>query len=404
MFQFNRYQHPDEVPELHAGLNALCAHYEQFHDHAFMARRALDLLERHPGSLKLLLVNLRLQLWCQEGEGPHLGVEAMAPVLRTALERRLGSALAHFAQQEILGVLGEAGAAALAPGLEQLESARRVQARVGHAGLLAQAERPLGRDAGAKPAIYFLPAASGFFSTLENVLLMAFYTELCGGRLVLAPQRYWWRYGLAFDAIFGDLFEIADESQSAGVNWYTRDSVAQWLAQAGAEVQGRFFDYKCQCYPQLFDAIADFLRQFPDDASLEAQGFIAFLRGGDKFSQETVAFPHRLIESMLDAAVQRHGSVQLLSDDWRLAESLARVFPGVRNITQPSSQGHQFASHVTAEDVLKILRNFHALCTCAVSAGCPSSNLVNAANVVRLVRGREVLVSRLFPVPAYLLL
>jgi len=402
MLQFNRYHLPGEPKELLNEFFALISHFEIFRDYDFLIRKARTLLERFPNSERLLCANARLYLWARSTRS----TAAPSDILVHSLRQRCAQPLSFFAQQELVGVFGIQGLQQIGVPTENLATAIRIT--TWNYGEERQKQRvprlgtnPLHHK---KPPLHFIPATSGFFSTIENILLMAYIADSNGSRLVLAPEKYWWRYDMAFTAIFGDLFELADDSITTKVKWITRDSAAQWLQSAGDSVQVGFFAAKHSYYLEVHAALVSYMKTTGKRPKSAADTALLFLRGGDKFSQETIAFPYRLIEATIAKLDSQCGRVQVLSDDWRIAEALTTDNPQLLNITQETSLGHQLGMDRSVDDVWKIIENFISVCSAEVSAGCPSSNLINAANVYRRAMGHRIAVTELFPIEAYLLL
>ncbi|MEY2600150.1 MAG: hypothetical protein RLZZ142_2409 [Verrucomicrobiota bacterium] len=402
MLQFHRYYDQADPAEFNEACARLCDGFQSSGDLQGFTLGLTSLLSRFPDHPKLLLMCLRALSWTRQPGFPFTVSQDFLQIFR----RHLTPPRPHFFQQETLGVLGREFFEANALPLESFALGLHTQSRPS----LAHPPSPVlpPQDPMRQP-VYFLPAYSGFFSMVEAVLLMDFYaTTIAGGRLVLAPESYWWKYEVSFREIYGSLFEVLPPDAAQGITFFDRNSVARWLETAGPDVQQSFFDFKCARYQQVHQLSRQFLASRSVPPFAPETGAVLYLRGGDKFAQETVPFPQRLIDEELRFLLEQQsmggGEVSVLSDDWNLSVAITERFPGVRNLTRPSMKGHTITNHRSTRDVIEILENFLLLCDAPVCAACPSSNLVNAAHHFRMGAGRKVHTSRLFPVTSYLML
>jgi hypothetical protein len=390
MFQFNRYGRPKNtyVPE-----DVLFLAIRQYIENSDVGRfycTLMSLLEKYC-DVSVCLMALRVSSWLRNGEfSGQPGKDA----LYTIVEESINEKIDCFQQQELLGLLGR-----------DWFRARDLTSKV---DLAIDLQGDYKRGGGfceftGGPLFYALPSFSGLFSTIESIFLLWFFaTEIRGGTLVLAPERYWWRYEIPFRDIFGSFFSIIMEEDVANVSWVPRSELFQWFQSSEPDVKKKFHNFKCANYPIIISIFNNYFLQ-SGEKQLTPVDAIVFIRGGDKIDQETVPFPEQLVLEELQH-LQSHGRVGLLSDDWTLANQYSSKLPYVVNLTQTDSSGHYLGRCRTKADVIKIIQNMLALCLTPVAVGCPSSNLINAANYYRRGTGRDVYKSDLFPVPTYLLL
>ncbi len=339
---------------------------------------------------------LRVKHW----EGTPTLHKAFSGHLQPSLASHLEKAIPHFAQQEIFSLLGEEF---FSSNPSFVRSPLTLARAINHLAVSSNTPLPPLTAPHQGNPIYFAPVFSGFFSIIENLLLMDFFSRLAGGHLVLSPEQFWWGYEVRFSEIFPSLFQIADPSQTERISWFTRDGAADWLQSQTPELQFEFFKFKCAQYNLISDHCAKFLERLGVSQLDYNSSSVLFLRGGDKFSQETVPFPDSLVTFELGRLSSLGDGVQVLSDEFNMAQELQNRFPGVQNISRQSMQGHTLLGNRNRQDVIEILQNFLFLSNSRVAAGCPSSNLMNAANQARIGRGCPAYTSKTFPVPAYLL-
>ena len=402
MIQFNRYYSQADPADLNEACSRLCADFQSTGDLQRFTLGLTTVLASFPDHPKLLLMCLRALSWTDQPGFPS----NISPDFLQIFQRHLASPRPHLFQQETLGILGreffENHSVPLQPFALGVHTQRPTPL------LPPPAPSLLPPDSHRQP-IYFLPSYSGFFSMIEAVLLMDFYAStIAGGRLVLAPEHHWWKYEVPFRQIYSPLFHVLPPKAAQGVTFFDRQSVAQWLEAAIPDAQKSFFDFKCARYQQIHHLSRQFLSSRGVPPFAPEIGSVLYLRGGDKFAQETVPFPQSLIDAELRSLLEQQpgvsGDVCVLSDDWNLATAITSRFPGVRNLTRPSMTGHTITNNRSVRDVIEILENFLLLCDAPVCAACPSSNLVNAAHHFRIGAGRTVHTSRLFPVTSYLML
>ena len=399
MIQFHRYPTNEELPEITLATQSLCAEYELSGNLDQFTNNVEKLLFRFEDSRKLLLMYLRLKQWA----GKDKFLSGLPENVLTLLTNHISTKLPHFYEQEAYGLLGPQFFLNHGFDDNKLSLARSI-----NKSILAFRERgqcnSLGKGNITDTPIYFLPTTTGFFSTIENVLLMDFYARYVGGHLVLAPENFWWRYAVPFAEIFPENFSIAGNSSINDVKWFTRNGVADWLASIDESIKLDFFRFKCDRYSEIFQSANDFLLKENRYLHELQDETVLFLRGGDKIRQETISFPNALIDEEVSLLATGKNIINLISDDWDMAERLSARFSQIRNVTLKSSKGHTFVSNISRQDVIEILDKFCALCSASVSAGCASSNLINASNLVRIGRGLKNSNSKLFPIETYLLI
>jgi hypothetical protein len=396
MIQFNIYNRDNEPPDLSRDVDLACDDYRTGGDVSQLAARLELLTVRHPNSLKLFLMFLRAKMW----EGRSALGDSLSSVAIHTLKSHLEPPVHHFAQQEIIGILG----------LELYNQIRQTNdplALAVNIHLFSISKKSVSFEfetSHRSLPIHFLPSTSGFFSIIENILLMDFHARISGRRLVLAPEKFWWPYEVTFRELFGDIFEVAEPCEVDGISWFPRDSAMLWLNELHAEHQFEFFKFKCFAYQRIRTRCENYLRLSSVSELKTDSSSVLFLRAGDKFLQETIPFPDHMIAFELGSLSTIGERALVLSDDYSLGKRLEMRFSGVNNISRTRMEGHTLGGNRHRQDVIEIIQNYLCLAKGKVVAGCPSSNLMNAANLTRLGSGCHVHTSDLFPVAAYLLL
>jgi len=390
MFQFNRYGFLQNTNVSKDVLFGAISKYNKDSNASEFYVALRTLLENYD-DLSICLMALRVSSWLRDDDS--LCTQRNEDLYKI-VEKTARRELDCFSQQELLGLLGVEWF--VKRGLtDSIRLANDLETDFPRDSYM--------NDTLTNSHLYALPSYSGFFSTIESILLLWFFATVINGKtLVLAPEKYWWGYEVRFEDIFGSLVAIAREEDASKVSWIPRDSVFQWFKNSEWEKKKIFHKFKCTKYPIIVSILNNYFIHYSGIEVMPVD-VIMFIRGGDKVDQETVPFPEKLVLKELQQ-LQHNGRVGLLSDDWALANQYAMKLPFVENLTHSDSSGHFFGSCRTKNDVMKIIQNVLALCLAPVAVGCPSSNLINAVNYYRKGVGREIYKSELFPVATYLLL
>ena len=390
MFQFNRYGFLQNTNVSKEALFSAIIQYNKDSNVIEFYFRLISLLEKHE-DVSICLMALRVFSWLQnDGSLSSKRKEDLFKIVENIAKNKLDC----FSQKELLGLLGAKWFIE-----RDLTDSIKLAYDLERGFTLGEYKN----ESIESQYLYGLPCTSGFFSTIESILLLWFFATIINRKtLVLAPERYWWSYEVRFEDLFGSLIAIAKEEDARKVSWIPRDSVSQWFQTSESTTKTSFNNFKCNKYPLIISMLNNYFIQYGAE-KLPPVDVLVFIRGGDKLEQETVSLPENLVIMELEQ-LKTHGRIGLLSDDWAMANKYATKLPYVENLTQSDSAGHFLVHCRTRNDVMKIIQNVLALCFTPVAIGCPSSNLINAVNYYRRGVGREVYKSELFPISTYLLL
>lgn len=390
MFQFNRYGFSQNTNVSKDVLFGAIRQYNKDHDTKVLFSKLTSLLYSYE-DVSICLMTLRVLSWLKDDD--YISSQ-MKEDIYIIVEKIANKKMDCFSQQELLGLLGYKWFVE-----RDLTDAIRLGFDLDRNFTLNEHQN---EDID-NSYFYALPPFSGFFSTIESILLLWFFATVVNGKtLVLAPEKYWWCYDISFEDIFGSFIAIAKEEDAIKASWITRDSVFEWFQNSESTTKKSFHKFKCIKYPAIISILNNYFIQY-GVKRLPIVDVVVFLRGGDKVEQETVSYPENLVFKELQK-IQDHGRIGLLSDDWALANQYSMKLPYLENLTQSDSAGHFLGNCRTKNDVMKIIQNVLALCYAPVAIGCPSSNLINAVNYFRRGVGRDIYKSELFPVSTYLLL
>ena len=229
----------------------------------------------------------------------------------------------------------------------------------------------------------YTPPPTGFFSVIENILIAKFICRLQRKTFRLDENfQNWWRYPVAFNAIFPNTFELHDSSTDRPVKYMQWKVAREIMKSAGHDVLKYFSKFKLDEYKKIKQKLAAWLNDQGDAVELSAQSAVYFIRGGDKLLLETVAPPDHVIENDFDQIFKFSDRFMVLSDDYQMAESFRHQYGAskIENITDRSCGGYYAMSTSSVEDVRRIVKNYLIIASVKYSMSCPSSNLVNSAH------------------------
>lgn len=244
--------------------------------------------------------------------------------------------------------------------------------------------------------VLYRPAKSGFFSVLENIVNAHILAKAIGKELLLDESGDWWIYKIPFQNLFGGLFRSAGITSilhSANMKALRLDFpvMRHLVASLAFEAPTYFRAQKRALYQPLGSSLS--LNANLKDASHKDRPLFYF-RAGDKLLLESIRLPTDFVIQDMKLGLRNYGAISVLSDDWSTAESLSDILGGgakVINLTEPQFRGY-FSKSVnpqlpidtnSIDDIRAILNNFTYMVQSAFVVGCPSSNLVNAAQWCR---------------------
>jgi hypothetical protein len=256
--------------------------------------------------------------------------------------------------------------------------------------------------------VLYRPAKSGFFSVLENIVNAHVLAKAIGKELLLDESGDWWIYKIPFQNLFGGLFRSAGITsilQSANLKAVTLDFpiMRYFVASLAYEAPIYFKAQKRAFYEPLRTSLS-LNSSLSDDSHKDRPLF--YFRAGDKLLLESIRLPTDLVIQDMKLGLRNYGQISVLSDDWSTAQSLSDILGGgarIINLTEPQFRGY-FSKSVnpqlpidtnSIDDIRAIINNFTYMVQSAFVVGCPSSNLVNAAQWCRPEQPRYLQLSSL---------
>ena len=222
----------------------------------------------------------------------------------------------------------------------------------------------------------YQPRNSGFFSTLENLIVAAYVARLSNKTLVIDNTYDWWNY----EESFGDIFRNAFNSKLISVlpnnaEAIHFDSMRDFIFKGGEVYLQQFYKFKIHMYGNI---LRDIRRYYKGELFNIERAGLMFVRGGDKANIEAPVQPWEHYKRDLTDLSRRVSRMAVLSDQHTTA-AYARAGTSAINLTPTDHNGyhHVFGRKVSC---LPILKNYLALVDCLESVSCPSANLVNAAH------------------------
>jgi len=256
--------------------------------------------------------------------------------------------------------------------------------------------------------LLYRPAKSGFFSVIENIINAHVLAKAIGKELLLDESGDWWIYKIPFQNLFGGLF------RSAGITSLLRSEnmsairiefpVMRYYVASLAYEAPIYFKAQKRAFYQTLGRSLSLNSSLNDDSHKDRPLF--YFRAGDKLMLESIQLPTDLVIQDMKLGLRNYGEISVLSDDWSSAESLSNILGGgtrIINLTEPQFRGY-FSKSVNPQlpidtnsfdDIRAIINNFTYMVQSAFVVGCPSSNLVNAAQWCRPEQPRYLQLSSL---------
>jgi hypothetical protein len=218
--------------------------------------------------------------------------------------------------------------------------------------------------------VYFLPGYAKYYCKIRNKIFK------------LDTSHDWWRYPIPFldimDAEALDEFNL-DSSPDFYLTW---DVLRQGFNKISQNDCYKFAAFKSNEYKKLRLNFQNYFDSTRSLINLEASSCVLYIRGGDKTILETIKGPEDLLRKDIVAIQDLNVPIYVLSDDFRLAESLCKKYGNntTLNLTKNIFLGYHYGLSNTIEDFFAIIENYLILSSCSYSISCPSSNLINSAN------------------------
>lgn len=347
MIQFNRYRLPDETPDFHVKFIAMVN--AVIHELNGDLSKSMDLLRSlsttYPLNERIPAVAARLFFW---GKCAWADIQPMLP-------RELPSTF--FYKQEIVGCAGfERAAREWGIDEDKWQMYQGLDTEMN--------SRPLNSG----QSVFYQPRSSGFFSVIENIIAAQTVAEMDGHQFYVDLSGNWWNYEEPFDEIFPEAFQYG-----SGVPQMSFDAFRKvWLQPTDLTAL-----YLASAKVEEYDCVMQDLYHIGTVEGYDSAG-VMFVRGGDKLQTETILPPMTLIQRELWSMARRCDSRVILSDDKAVGERIAALDPYVIDRSDQVDGGyhHQPGRKVSC---LPIINNYLAMVEAKENRGCPSANIVNAA-------------------------
>jgi hypothetical protein len=231
--------------------------------------------------------------------------------------------------------------------------------------------------------IVYTPRVSGWFSIIENIISAEFAGYRSGKKVIINDLANWWPYDLSFKEVYSNNFLLLSDFNLNNLPMITFDNVRTYLYDytfKTLDEYKRFSAYKRNKYLSILKSTKQFLAKNIVDLPTSSYGVI-FVRGGDKFVQESIQVPYDIIKQDLKL-INNKCPIYIVGDDFNIAETLINSLndPRLVNCIQSTKQGYFLFTRVSRELCIDILKNYVICSNSILNIGCPSSNLLNASN------------------------
>jgi hypothetical protein len=350
MIQFNRYQLPDETPDLHADVVKLVGLMSEGLRTAPEAGVPLlfEMAYKYPGNLRIAAIAARLHFW------GVLGWDEIKDMIPQEIPRH------YWYAQEIGGCLG----------YEQ--TCRQWQVTEDEWYLLqGYSDDVISPWAHAAHGyVMYRPPSAGFFSVIENIVAACMLADRDGYALKVDLSGNWWAYDEPFEELFENTFEFCN----GGLPMLRFESMRKHYFDIGIYDARILMNMKLGWYNQIYLEIVGSV----GTGSVEDDCGTMFLRGGDKLQTETILPPTHILLKELTWMKRHCRQRVILSDDPMLGQMIKARDPDVLDRSNQLPGGYHHLPQ-RKQSCIPLLQNYLAMVEAKHNFSCPSANLANAA-------------------------
>lgn len=234
--------------------------------------------------------------------------------------------------------------------------------------------------------LVYTPRFSGFFSIIENILVAQYVASLLDKELVVNDvDNKWWPYPIPFSELFHDTFLFLSRDEVPDDTGVIDFDVMRTLLKEHIDKTPYNADIYSSFKIKRYNEIKTSLRTYLHNKNIElptGNYTAVFFRGGDKLRQESIIVPPQLVAEDIKLLSVLSDDIYLIGDDYSMSYDVMQHIQYIdcKNLIPVDKKGYELFQKTTNDEVLEIVKNFVILGDARYTLGCPSSNLVNAAN------------------------